>query len=590
MVTVRPLLASLLLLAATPLLVPSTPPSAPPAGPAPVAAPATPADGARITRVVAFPQHAEVTRELVVDAVAGLNTVVFRDLGPDIVAGSLRASGGPGVQVTGTKLHTQHLAQAFSEELAALDAAITAAADALASEQAAAARLKEEAAFYSAVKGRLAADMGRELHAGQVDVDGWRQVLGFVREGLTESDGGLADSEQRLRELKARHAAALAARQEAAGRQPAESREVTVSFTCAEPGRRSVAIHTMVETSIWKPSYDVHLDRAAGTITITGYGQVAQWTGEDWQDIQLTLAMSRPDVELALPELQPLVASLDDAAMGELVKEVRFLGHSGRDAAAKWTSQRFQRAQDRETFRRNLEQLARRPAQQLAQYGLSQALVEQALGRLIDRFAAVRYAIPGAVTVPTGTSAQKVVAFQATVPARLTYVASPALGDTVMLRAACTNTTGHPILEGGASLFVDGAYVGTSASSGAAANEPLSFVFGPDDSLTVARTLVSRTVKGPEAFRQSQVITYTYALSVVNFAGRAVEVEVTDQLPVSKSEDIQVELLSLSATPDQLEAGTGTLRWSLAVEAGATNELTYSFSVECPVGADVHWK
>lgn len=34
-----------------------------------------------------------------------------------------------------------------------------------------------------------------------------------------------------------------------------------------------------------------------------------QWTGEAWNDVELSLAMSRPDAELTLPELRLMVAS-----------------------------------------------------------------------------------------------------------------------------------------------------------------------------------------------------------------------------------------------------------------------------------------
>jgi hypothetical protein len=36
---------------------------------------------------------------------------------------------------------------------------------------------------------------------------------------------------------------------------------------------------------------------------------VLQWTGEAWNDVELSLAMSRPDAELTLPELRLMVAS-----------------------------------------------------------------------------------------------------------------------------------------------------------------------------------------------------------------------------------------------------------------------------------------
>ncbi|MBM3985105.1 MAG: DUF4139 domain-containing protein, partial [Planctomycetes bacterium] len=132
------------------------------------------------------------------------------------------------------------------------------------------------------------------------------------------------------------------------------------------------------------------------------------------------------------------------------------------------------------------------------------------------------------------------------------------------------------------------AFVAEGLQASAARNEPLRFGFGPDDSLVVERRLVGREVKGPEAFRQSQVITCRCEVTVQNFNQRATEVEVTDQIPVSKTPEIQVTFLDSSLAP-QVDRAAGTLRWTLEVGPGATSTISYAFSVESPVGREVHW-
>jgi uncharacterized protein (TIGR02231 family) len=345
----------------------------------------------------------------------------------------------------------------------------------------------------------------------------------------------------------------------------------------------------MVDGAMWKPSYDVHLDRAAQEIGITGYGQVIQWTGEAWPDVELTLAMTRPDFELALPELTPMQASLDSKQMAKIAAEVAALNSMAQDSLQKWASGRFQRRQDRETFRRNLELLSRHSEQDLVQYGLNADVIRSAMSRLVNRFAAVRYEVSQRETIPFNSAPLKVVAFSGTVPAKLKYVATPALGNSVLLQGEIVNTTGHPILEGSVAMFGDESYIGTSQQRGAAQNETVSFGFGPDDALIVDRHLLSRTVKGPEAFRLSQVITYRYEITVENFNERSVEVEVTDQIPLSATEDIQVTFLE-SSRPHTLDPVTGMLRWTLAAAAGQPTTIVYAFTVECPVNKDVHWQ
>jgi uncharacterized protein (TIGR02231 family) len=542
----------------------------------------------RITDVVVFPNHAQITREIEIQAQVGQNVVSFTDLIPILNPHSLRASTMQGARITGTQIRTVYLQEPLSESIHVLDQQIQQLNDAIAQQERAQARVLERAAFYQSIKGRLVLDMQRELADSRISVPDWQQMIDFVGDGLSDCDGELGDNALTVRELQSQLTVALNERKDYAGRQPKKMKEVIVSFDAENDGPLAIQIHYMVEASIWKPSYDVHLDRASGQVEIIGYGQVMQWTGEAWDDVHLTLAMSRPDAELAMPELTPMVASLDHDEMAQLAKEVTFLHASGQDQAQEWSKSRFKRRQDRDTFRRNLEQLARQPTKHLEKFGLNHEMIAGAMSRLVDRFAAVRYEIERRATIPFDSSPHKVVAFTAIVPSQLKYVATPALGDSVMLQGEITNTTGNPILAGSVALFVDESFVGSSSLPGAAQNEGLSFGFGPDDALIVKRRLVARTVKGPEAFRQSQVISYRYEITVENFDTRLVEVEMADQIPVSKTKEIQVEFVG-SNLEHTLEPETGMLLWTLQVEPGAVTKIAYSFSVECPVNRDVHW-
>src|SRR5262249_4044933 len=152
-----------------------------------------------------------------------------------------------------------------------------------------------------------------------------------------------------------------------------------------------------------------------------------------------------------------------DKEMAELAKEVAYLSRLGEGDVQKWSETHFKRSQERETFRRNLEQLSRRPNQLLENYGLNQEIIADAMSRLVDRFAGVRYDIGQRESIPCDSSPHKVVAFTAKIPAQLRYVATPALGNSIMLEGAVVNSSDFPILAGSASLFIDDSYVGVGA-------------------------------------------------------------------------------------------------------------------------------
>lgn len=543
----------------------------------------------RITSVVIYPNHVQITREIKIDAHRGDGTATFTGLVPILSSQNLRATASDGLRITGTETRTVYLKESLSEEIKELDTKIVSLGDRLAALGRDTARWNEEKSFYASIKNRLSTELGKELSGNKISIKEWQSMLEFVRNGLAECDTETSKIALIARDLNKELSVLESKRGRYTKRRPKEMKEVTVSFSSSGTGKKAVRIHYITPLAGWTPAYDVHLDRKAGTVQITGYGQITQTTGESWENVDLTLAMSRPDFELSLPELKPMVASFDAKEMQQLANDVSMLNGVPASQAREWSKQRFKGEQERFNFRRNLEQLSQEKDSRLQQYGLNRKLIEQALTRIVDRFAGVRYEVDRAETIPCDSSPHKVVVFSATIPVDLKYVATPALGDTVMLQGGVRNTTGHPILEGPISLFIDNSYVGALRTASAAQNEGLSFCFGPDDALVVKRELLKRTVKGPEKFRQSQVITYNYRITVENFNHRSASVEVADQIPTTKTPDIQVRYLE-SNVEGRLDEQTGKLLWTIGVEPGETSEITYSFSIECPVDRTVYWK
>lgn len=543
----------------------------------------------KITSVVVYPNHAQVTREIFTDAKKGENQVTFTGLVPILNPQNLRATGSEGVRITGTETKTKYLKESFTEEIKELDAKILEINDAINLLKKSSARWNEERNFYIAIKDRVANELGKELAENRISVKDWENMLAFVRKGLAECDENINALDLELRDLNGELALLTQKRNVFARRNPREVKEVTVSFSASRAGEKAVRIHYIVPSAGWVPVYDVHLNRESKKVRVIGYGQVTQWTGEHWEDVELTLAMSRPDFELSLPHLKPLVVSFDAQEMQQIARDVTTLNNKAQTEAREWSKQRFKGQQDFENFRRNLEQLSQVKDAQLMQFGLNRKVIREALSRLVDRFAGVRYDLEKKETIPCDSSPHKVVVFSAPVPVDLKHVATPALGSTVVLKGDIRNATGHPVLEGDISLFIDNSYVGASKITSAAQNEGLSLCFGPDDALIVKRELLKRTVKGPENFRQSQLITYDYRITVENFNDRVAAVEVSDQIPTSKTADIQVKFIEANLEPE-MDEQTGRLTWTTDVSPGKKAEITFSFSIESPVGRTLYWK
>ena len=79
----------------------------------------------------------------------------------------------------------------------------------------------------------------------------------------------------------------------------------TVEVTMPEPGVFTLELSYVLPGASWTPQYDVRVDAEHSQVTLTYQGLVSQSTGEDWQQVELTLSTARPSQVTRVPELEP---------------------------------------------------------------------------------------------------------------------------------------------------------------------------------------------------------------------------------------------------------------------------------------------
>ena len=80
-------------------------------------------------------------------------------------------------------------------------------------------------------------------------------------------------------------------------------------------------------------------------------------------------------------------------------------------------------------------------------------------------------------------------------------------------------------------------------------------------------------------------ITYAYRLSVTNLLNVPTQIQISDLIPHSRTEQIKVKLMKINP---QIQLGElGRLVWNLELPATKKTEITYQFSIEHPEGIQV---
>jgi uncharacterized protein (TIGR02231 family) len=159
-------------------------------------------------------------------------------------------------------------------------------------------------------------------------------------------------------------------------------------------------------------------------------------------------------------------------------------------------------------------------------------------------------------------------------------VAMPRLVSFAYLQANVKNNpNGATLLAGKANIFRDNVFVGTTGLENIAPAQEFKLNLGIDEGLKIERDLVERLVDKRLISNQRR-ITYSYRLIVTNLLEKEVNLKLTEQLPVSRNEQIKVRL---SRSNPQIQLGEmGILEWLLTLPPQERRDIYYQFNVEYP--------
>ncbi len=334
------------------------------------------------------------------------------------------------------------------------------------------------------------------------------------------------------------------------------ARVVSVTINLATEREAELRLSYQVRGPGWQPSYRATLDANKSTVLIERQALVAQNSGEDWGNVQLTLSTGQPG----------------RATQGQLPRPW-WLNVAPPPQASPAPA------------------MAMAPAPAPAIASLSRNAAEEAMPTFdvsaLDKGFATEFAVPQRITVPSSGQRVTLALGNHSAPATLVTRTAPAMEEAAYLVAHIAQPPGvWP--AGAAGLYRDGAFVGNgridfgAPSAGAPAGST-SLSFGRDELVTVRAEPV-QDLTGSSGFTGSRVERKTRrTYSVENRHKTAITLQVLHAAPVSRNEKIEVESRYQPQPSDTAWNRTpGTVSWQQSVATGATAQFSAEHTIRYP--------
>lgn len=322
------------------------------------------------------------------------------------------------------------------------------------------------------------------------------------------------------------------------------SKTVMINLLSNADREINLGLSYIVSNAGWSPHYDVRADSATGKIDILCFATITQSTGEDWKDVHIEVSTAKPFYG-PLPEISPWYV--------DIYKPMPV--YKGAIRA---------------------EELMIEKALPLKQ---EEAFKEPEIKAEATSFS---FIIPDRVNIPSDKQPHSILIASSSSRAEFNYYAVPKFSRYAYLRAGIKNPLPFPILSGQMSIFLDGRFVNTtSVDKQILPDEEMNLSLGIDEGIKVEKRLLKRFTEYSGVFSKDTLINYEYAIDVVNGKTREIGINIKDNFPVSKNEQIKV-ILEFPKKEDAEISEEGIISWNLKLKPNEKKTLKIKFRVEYP--------
>lgn len=519
----------------------------------------------RIEAVTVFPDGAAVSRVADIDIGTGASELLFENLPNDLDATSLRVSG-----IAGADLAIDSVFSRLTPAVKRPDDTIVAQLKDLRSEREAVQAAIESIEAKRGMAFRFAKSDPKELASDSkpLAIGDWSQAFDTLATTILKTGEEIRAERAKARELDA----SIKRLEEAAvgaGDSSAPRLEVHVQVHAAAALKGRLTLTYRVSSAGWRPVYDVRLDTGNATrqpsLDLVRRASVAQSTGEDWQDVVMTLSTTRARRGTAAPQMDTQRLAFFERPDWEERKSERGIDSAPRTAAMPQPAP---------------------PPPTMAQVKVA---VRQTEARVEGGEFQATFVIPDHVSLASDSTNKTFTIVAHSVNPDLVIKTVPALDQTAYLETRFANAEETPLLPGEASLYRNGNYIGTGTIGFVAQGDNVELGFGADDRVKVTRLPVKRKENEPFWLGQSKTETREFKTTVKNLHDFPVKIAVVDQIPISENTAITVEQLQSTTAPtDKIVADKrGVMGWTYDYAPGQARDIVLAYRMKWPSDREV---
>lgn len=298
----------------------------------------------------------------------------------------------------------------------------------------------------------------------------------------------------------------------------------------------------------WSPLYDIKADSVNKTVNISAFALITQNTGEDFKDVDVEISTAKPTIGV-IPEILPWYIDIYTPPVYKSMKSEDFLAK-----------------------RSDITELQ---------------VIQEAESQIKTEATSFSFLPPVKQNIPSDNQPHRILLGSASTDGDFKYYAVPKHSPFAYLRADVKNPLEFPILRGQMNIFLDNRFVSKMYIKNTILPlDKVNISFGADESIKAEKKLVKNFTEYEGVFSKTVKVSYDYEITISNGKKRQIDIDIKDNIPVSKNEKIKVTVAE-PKNEDEKFNEDGIIVWSLKLNPDEKKVLKVTFQIEYPKDASI---
>ena len=373
-----------------------------------------------------------------------------------------------------------------------------------------------------------------------------------------------------------------------------------INVTSAVKQKVLIRFNYLVNGANWMPQYNLRANPDKGIVSVEYNALMHQTSGEDWNDVTVSLSTAQTAMMAAPPVLEPMKVGLTAGVgvSGSLEGKQapgappysQLVNRNLADELQKVQIQRSEMASKGKAaqMQLNMAAVSNQMMELRADKDTLQVIQSQAKKLARTEGVGVSYSLQGKLTMPTRIEQQLVgiAAFEG--KADFIMVGTPLLTDYVYLQADVTNNSEMVMLAGPAGMYRDGEFVGRGEMDLVTMGEKFTVGLGVDSQVRIAREFKDKKIDAVWGKKRTEK--YDYRIAISNYKDKKVKLRLFERIPYTEDEHLEIKdfetkpALSTDADYLRTDRNKEILRWDIELPPNTNKEratvVTYSYTMK----------